>query len=66
MAKYILTDSCFWLGLVDPTDQHHQNALAGADLVDAEGAVLLLPWPCLYEAVSTRPIRSRNRTLELE
>ena len=66
MAKYILTDSCFWLGLVDPADQHHQNALAAADLVAENNNILLLPWPCLYETVSTRLIRSRSRTLELE
>lgn len=66
MAKFVLTDSCFWLGLVDPADQHHQSALDWADLVDHEGMVLLLPWPCLYESVSTRLVRSRSRTLQLE
>lgn len=66
MAKFVLTDSCFWLGLVDPTDQHHQSALEWADIVDREGMMLLLPWPCLYEAVSTRLVRSRSCTLQLE
>lgn len=66
MAKFVLTDSCFWLGLVDPTDQHHVKAREWADIVDQEGAVLLIPWPCLYESVSTRLVRSRSRTLELE
>ena len=66
MAKFVLTDSCFWLGLVDPTDQHHQNALDWADVLDGEGAILLLPWPCLYESVSTRLVRNRGRTLQLE
>ncbi len=64
MASVVLADSCFWLGLADPTDQHHQNALDWASFVDAEAAVVLLPWPCLYEAVSTRLIRSRRKTLE--
>lgn len=66
MAKYVLTDSCFWLGLLDPADQHHQDAVEWADFVDTEGAILLLPWPCLYESVSTRLIRNRSRTLEFE
>ena len=66
MAKFVLTDSCFWLGLVDPTDQHHQDALEWADFVDTEGAVLVLPWPCLYESISTRLVRNRGRTLEFE
>lgn len=66
MAKFVLTDSCFWLGLVDPTDQHHERAQQWTDIVDQEGATLLLPWPCLYESVSTRLVRSRSRTLELE
>ena len=66
MAKFVLTDSCFWLGLVDPTDQHHARAQEWADVVDQEGATLLIPWPCLYESISTRLVRSRSRTLELE
>lgn len=66
MAKYVLTDSCFWLGLIDPTDQHHQSAVEWADIVATEGAILLLPWPCLYESVSTRLVRHRGRTLEFE
>ncbi len=66
MAKFVLTDSCFWLGLVDPTDQYHQSALEWADFVDTEGAVLVLPWPCLYESISTRLVRNRGRTLEFE
>ena len=66
MPKFVLTDSCFWLGLVDPTDQHHQRAQDWADIVDQQRATLLLPWPCLYESVSTRLVRSRSRTLALE
>lgn len=66
MAKVVLTDSCFWLGLLDPTDQHHQSAVEWADVVDTYGAILLLPWPCLYESVSTRLVRNRGRTLEFE
>ena len=66
MPKYVLTDSCFWLGLIDPTDQHHQNAVEWAEVVDSEKVILLLPWPCLYESVSTRLVRHRGRTLEFE
>lgn len=66
MAKFVLTDSCFWLGLVDPNDQHHGAAVEWADTVTAEAAILLLPWPCLYESVSTRLVRNRARTLEFE
>ena len=64
MASVVLTDSCFWIGLADPADQHHQKALDWADFVDTEAAIMLLPWPCLYESVSTRLVRSRRRTLE--
>ncbi len=66
MAKFVLTDSCFWLGLVDPKDQYHDAAVEWADSVTAEAAILLLPWPCLYESVSTRLVRNRARTLEFE
>jgi hypothetical protein len=27
---------------------------------------LLLPWPCLYEVISTRLVRRRDRTLQFE
>jgi predicted nucleic acid-binding protein len=64
MPKVILTDACFWLGLIDPTDQHHEKSNVIAELLD--DCTILLPWPCLYESISTRLVRNRERTLYLE
>ena len=64
MAKIVLTDTCFWLGLVDPTDQYHGMSNAAAELI--EGYTLIFPWPCLYETISTHLTRRRERLLYLE
>jgi len=64
MAKTVLTDTCFWLGLVDPTDQYHQMSNAVAELID--GYQIIFPWPCLYETISTHLTRRRERLLYLE
>ncbi len=64
MAKIVLTDSCFWLGLVDSTDQHHDASNAIAELINKFD--IIFPWPCLYETISTHLARRRNRLLYLE
>lgn len=64
MNKIILTDTCFWLGLIDPKDQFHKTSLAIADIL--EGNKILFPWPCLYETISTHLTRRRERLLYLE
>ena len=52
MAKIVLTDTCFWLGRVDPKDQFHEKSIEIAEKID--GYQLIFPWPCLYETISTR------------
>lgn len=64
MPYTVLTDSCFWLGLIDPTDQHHETSVAIAGLI--EGTQIILPYPCLYETISTHLIRHRSRVIHLE
>ena len=64
MNKVILTDTGFWLGLIDPTDQFHSFAMNIADLI--EGNRIIFPWPCLYETISTHLTRRRERLLLLE
>ncbi|HPX76984.1 MAG TPA: hypothetical protein PLW77_10405 [Bacteroidales bacterium] len=64
MNKIVLTDTCFWLGLVDPRDQFHTSSLAIADLI--ENYDVIFPWPCLYETISTHLTRNRTRLLFLE
>ena len=64
MPYTVLADSCYWLGLIDPTDQHHDTAIAIAELI--RGQQIILPWPCLYETISTRQARHRERLLKLQ
>lgn len=64
MNKNILTDSCFWLGLVDNKDQHHSDAKTIVDLI--ENNTIIIPWPCLYETISTHLARRRERLLFFE
>ena len=64
MSKIILTDTCFWLGLVDPRDQYHEMSNTIADVI--EGHQIVFPWPCLYETISTHLTRRREQLLYLE
>ncbi len=34
MPKIVLTDTCFWLGLVDPTDPYHEISNVVAELIE--------------------------------
>jgi len=64
MNKVIITDTCFWIGLVDNKDQFHKTSLAIADLL--QDNQILFPWPCLYETISTHLTRRRERLLYFE
>ena len=52
MAKYILTDTGFWIGLLDSKDQYHESSNELVDLLS--GSNIILPWPCLYETFRTK------------
>lgn len=64
MAKIVLTDTCFWLGLVDPKDQYHEISNGIAEMLD--GYQIIFPWPCLYETVSTHLSKRRERLVFFE
>ena len=64
MAKTILTDTGYWLGLVDSKDQYHEVANTLAQII--EGNQIIFPWPCLYETISTRLARRREQLLFFE
>lgn len=66
MKKIFLTDSCFWLGLIDPTDQFHEMSNAIVELIEEQEYQIIFPWPCLYETISTHLTRRRERLLYLE
>ncbi|WP_282019172.1 hypothetical protein [Salegentibacter mishustinae] len=59
MQKYILTDTCFWIGLIDDTDQHHTESSTLSELISDSN--IILPYPCLYETVNTKLTRNKKR-----
>ena len=62
--RAVLTDTGFWLGLLDPVDGHHDEAFALAGLLENE--VVVFPFPCLYETLRTRLVRRRDALMQLE
>lgn len=64
MSKIVLTDSCFWIGLVDSKDQHHETSNAIAELIN--DYTVIVPWPCMFESVSTHLVKNRKKTLFFE
>jgi predicted nucleic acid-binding protein len=51
VAKYVLLDTGFWIGLLDPRDGRHQAARSLYETIEAFH--VLVPWPTLYEFVGT-------------
>lgn len=64
MNQTALTDSCFWIGLTDASDPYHEKSLEIAQLIEENQTVI--PWPCLYETVSTRLVRKRKQLILFE
>jgi predicted nucleic acid-binding protein len=59
----LIVDSGFWIAMFDPRDQYHHDALTLP--VDLDTLTVLVPWPSLYETVSTRFVRDRRRLAPL-
>lgn len=57
----ICVDAGFLIALYDPGDNHHETA-AGIfqQLFDSAPHRLVMPWPILYETLSTRMARRRH------
>lgn len=65
--SYVCVDSGFLIGLYDERDQHHQKAKEHfSDHVDNDLNQLVIPWPILYESVSTRMVKRQNSIAMLE
>ncbi|ADV84253.1 hypothetical protein [Terriglobus saanensis] len=57
--SYICADACFVIALSDPRDGYHDRALQiYEEYLENSANVLFLPWPAIYEAVSTRAARN--------
>lgn len=64
MNNYILTDTGFWIGLIDPTDQYSENAQVISELINNSN--IIFPWPCLYETLRTKYCKRRDKIIILE
>lgn len=57
MTKDILTDTCFWLGLLSENDQHYEESHKLKSVV--ENQILIFPFPCFYEIVRTKFVKDK-------
>jgi len=64
MKNFILTDTGYWIGLIDPTDQYSEKAYVISDLIGNYN--ILFPWPCLYETLRTRYCKRKDKIILLE
>jgi predicted nucleic acid-binding protein len=64
LGKTILVDSGFWFALFNERDTHHQDALNKEDVLWS--AVVLLPWPSLYETINTRFVKDEGATRDFK
>jgi len=67
MRQAVCVDTCFLIGLYHDRDQYHAAASVHfSQLFDNGINRMLLPWPIVYEAVSTKLVRDGNRMRVLE
>jgi len=64
----VCLDACFLIGLYDERDQHHKESESlFVELFDSGTThAMVILWPALYESISTRLVRHRDRTASLE
>ncbi len=62
--KYVVTDSCYWLGLLDETDEHHKKSLMISELI--QNQYILFPFPCFYEIIRTRFLKKKEMLYNFE
>jgi predicted nucleic acid-binding protein len=64
---FICIDSGFLFALCDPTDRYHKGAPElFAELFEDIPAVLVVPWPILYETFNSHLVRRRSSIEELD
>lgn len=62
--KYVITDTCYWLGLVDSTDEHHEKSVLIKELIN--DSYIVFPFPCFYEIIRTKFVKNKNKLLAFE
>lgn len=65
--KNICADSCFLIALYDESDPYHsESERYFVEAFENTRNRLVVPWPVLYESVSTRMVRSIPRMTKFE
>jgi predicted nucleic acid-binding protein len=65
--RLVCVDACFLIGLYDERDEHHTKAKdCFIRFFDIGNNHMAVPWPILYETVSTQLVKDRSRMLRLE
>ena len=59
MAKFVLADTGFWYALYEPRDNNFDQANTIGELIQEQN--IILPWPSLYETLSTRFTKRPDR-----
>lgn len=59
-----MTDTCYWLGLIDASDEHHKKSVVISELIQND--YLLFPFPCFYEIIRTRFLKNKEMLSNLE
>ncbi len=62
MAKTILCDACYWIALLDSRDAYHCQARSIFKHIGFHQ--IITPYPVLYEVISTRLVKRKDRLLE--
>lgn len=63
VAKYVLLDTGFWIGLLDPRDGKHH--VANELYKEIETSYAVVPWPTLYEFMGTALTKRREQVARL-
>ncbi len=65
--RTVYVDSGFLIALYDETDEHHSSAKDDfVKYFDAVPNKLVVPWPILFETISTRMAKNKKRISMLE
>jgi hypothetical protein len=62
--KYVITDSCYWLGLVDSADEHHKKSIIIKELI--KDSYIVFPFPCFYEIIRTKFVKNKIKLTAFE
>ena len=61
--RFVLLDSGFWIGLLDPRDEQHARCHRISEKI--QDFHVLVPWPTLYEFVNTRNMHRPDHVARL-